>query len=162
MRCPETEAPTDCPTTVSCPETDCPTVTCPPTQSSSGVALSLGDQSYPNNSIILFEDIGEAANALLCTTDKVDCCRGGSNVGGAWYYPSGRQVIGSTDIYRSRGTQLVRLSRRNDAQSPRGTYRCEIPDASGITQNLFVTIVASTGEFRITAIHKIIDSLHRM
>ena len=152
MSCPETETPTDC-LTVTCPETDCPTVTCPPTQqppvSSSGVALSLGDQSYPNNSIILFEDIGEAANALLCMTDRVDCCSGDSfGGGGHWYFPNSSEAEGGFlggSIYRNRGPQVVRLNRRNDAQSPNGMYRCEIPDARGNTQKLFVTIISSTG-----------------
>ena len=156
MTCPETEAPTSCPT-VTCPETeaptDCPTVTCPTTQqppvSSSGVALSLGDQSYPNNSIILFDDIGEAANALLCTTDRVECCSGSSfGGGGHWYFPNGSEAVGGFlggSIYRNRGPQIVRLNRRNDAQSPNGIYRCEIPDARANTQKLFVTIISSTG-----------------
>ena len=160
VTCPETDCPTvtcpetDCPT-VTCPETDCPTVTCPPTQqppvSSSGVALSLGDQSYPNNSIILFDDIGEAANALLCTTDRVECCSGSSfGGGGRWYFPNGSEAVsGFLDgsIYRNRGPQIVRLNRRNDAQSPNGIYRCEIPDARGNTQKLFVTIISSAGIF---------------
>ena len=113
--------------------------------SSSGVALSLGDQSYPNNSIILFEDIGEAANALLCMTDSVDCCSGG---GGRWYFPNGSEAVGGFlggSIFRNRAPQIVRLNRRNDAQSPNGIYRCEIPDARGNTQKLFVTIISSTG-----------------
>ena len=42
-------------------------------------------------------------------------------------------------FYRNRGDQLIRLNRRQGATSPTGRYRCEIPDASGEIQNLYIT-----------------------
>ena len=48
--------------------------------------------------------------------------------------------MASRSIYRNRGASVVQLNRRNNAQSPTGLYRCEIPDASGTAQNIFVAI----------------------
>ena len=44
--------------------------------------LTLGDQSYRNDSSILIGDIGEGDEAaLLCVTDLVQCCRGADTGG---------------------------------------------------------------------------------
>ena len=146
-------------TPVTCPgterPTDCPIVTCPPPHPpvSSGVSLSLTGISYSNNSIILIEGIGEAENGLFCTTDRVECCSG-ANRAGSWYFPDGHEILPGflavSDIYQNRGPQIVRLNRRNGVQSPSGKYRCEIPDANGTTQELFVTIMPSTGIYTCT------------
>ena len=40
---------------------------------------------------------------------------------------------------------MVRLNRRNNATSPTGVYRCEIPDASGTNQTLYVGIYVESG-----------------
>ena len=45
---------------------------------------------------------------------------------GEWYYPNGSMVPNSGtghDFFRGRGTdRTIRLSRRNDAQSPTGSF----------------------------------------
>ena len=40
------------------------------------------------------DDIGENDTALLCHTNKTDCCRGplDHNKAGEWYYPNGTEV----------------------------------------------------------------------
>ena len=85
---------------------------------------------------------------LLCLTDSTQCCRRSDNPNGVqlghWYFPDGTLVPDGTeptrDFYRNRGASVVRLNRRNNAQSPTGVYRCEIPDASGTTQTLYVGV----------------------
>ncbi len=85
-------------------------------------------------------DIGEGDDALLCVTDNTECCRTGAD--GEFFYPDGTAVGFSSinSIYRNRGEQLIRLNRRNGATSPLGRYRCAIPDASGVTRSVLITI----------------------
>ena len=47
---------------------------------------------------------------------------------------------GGGSIYRNRGPSVVRLNRRNNAMMPTGVFRCEIPDASGTNQNVYVGV----------------------
>ena len=87
-------------------------------------------------------DIGEGEDALLCFTNSSNCCSSVS--GGEFYFPDNTavRIKGSgDDFYRNRGNQSVSLNRRNNAMTPIGQYRCEIPDANGITQNMLITII---------------------
>ena len=90
-------------------------------------------------------DVGEEeGNALTCRTDNVDCCGSIPNRFGQFYYPSGLQVpvnSAGQGFFRNRGDQLIRLNRREGTTSPSGEYRCEIPDARGETQNIYITLV---------------------
>ena len=105
----------------------------------------LGDRTYLNNTIVLITDIGEGDNALLCMTDSPDCCKppNGNTRQGEFYYPDNSAVGYSftNSLYRNRGPQVVRLNRRNNALSPTGVYRCQIPDSIGIMQNIYITII---------------------
>ena len=87
---------------------------------------------YDNNSIVTLTDIGEDDNALLCITNRYNCCRGAhlKLIQRDWYYPNGSNVRiknNGDDFYRNRGPSVVRLNRRNNVTSPSGIYRCEIP-----------------------------------
>ena len=112
------------------------------------IAFQLSGMFYTNNSIVAFGGVAEGDNALLCLTNSSQCCRAPDNPNGGglgeWYFPDGTLVLDGLDtsrsIYRNRGASVVRLNRRNNAQSPTGVYRCEIPDASGTTQNIFVAV----------------------
>ena len=93
------------------------------------------------------DEIGEGSAALYCLTNKNDCCRKSDTpqgVGGIgeWFFPNGSLVhndYSGDDIYRGRGPSFVRLQRRNNAQTT-GVFRCEIPDASGANQTLYVGV----------------------
>lgn len=88
--------------------------------------------------------------ALICKTNKSDCCAAYHNRHGEWYYPSGSQVKTeganrSTLFYRDRTDDgEVRLNKRNNImQVITGTYSCEIPESDdncGITQRLYVNL----------------------
>ena len=103
--------------------------------------------SYGNNSALVLTDLGEGDNALICLSDSTQCCRGSDNPNAAtplgWYFPDGDLVRNSVmggDIYIIRDTSVVRLNRRNNAQSPGGVYRCEVVDARGNTQTILVDL----------------------
>ena len=109
--------------------------------------FQLSGNSYVNNSVLSLTDVGEGDNALLCLTGNAQCCRPPDTNGiflGKWYFPDGTLVPDGQDasrsIFRNRGPSVVRLNRRNNAQSPTGVYRCEIPDASGTTQTLYIGV----------------------
>lgn len=96
-----------------------------------------------NNTVVLVDDIGEEENALLCITNNADCCSGSIRAGEFYFPNSNSPVLISReggDFYRNRGTQLIRLNRRNGATSPTGIFRCEIPDAKGVMQNMLINI----------------------
>ena len=109
------------------------------------VKFILHNQTCLNNSIVAINDIGEEDNALLCVTDKTDCCgkMDGEKMG-EFYYPDNSAVVFSSTIslYRTRGTKVVRLNRRNNVLSPIGRYRCEIPDANGNMQDIYIDITS--------------------
>ena len=98
---------------------------------------------YENNSVINIHAIGEGEGALLCKTDNPDCC-GCSHVG-AFYHPHGARVPAYNSqrqsFYRKRGDQVIRLNRKSGTSSPTGRYCCEIPDADGVIQKIFVYII---------------------
>ena len=101
------------------------------------------------------EDIGEGDDALLCITNNTACCGRaevpGGDILGDWYYPNGTGVpsmLDEWDFYRNRRQSVVRMNRRRGGVD--GIYRCEIPDAAGINQTLYIGVyTASTGEWHM-------------
>lgn len=105
------------------------------------VGFQLNGQFYASGSSLSLSSIGEGGAALLCVTDG-NCCNP-PNRAGEFYYPDGSPVRTEgtgDDFYRNRGAGMIRLNRRNDATSPTGTYKCAIPDSSGVTQEIFITL----------------------
>ena len=108
-----------------------------------GVYFELKGTIYPNNSAVRLVDVGEDRSALLCKTNREECCRVLPNRFGEFYYPNGIQVpIARLEqgFYRDRGERVIRLNRREGITSPTGNYRCEIPDADGVTRNIYITL----------------------
>ena len=84
--------------------------------------------------------IGEGSAALFCLTNNTECC--GLSIVGDWFFPEGSMVPTGrfgANIYRDRGPSVVTLHRRNNAQTT-GVFRCEVPDASGTNQQLYVGV----------------------
>ena len=108
-----------------------------------GVYFELKGVRYENNSVVNIHTIGEGDSALLCKTDNPDCCS--CSRLGTFYNPCGAQVPAYSSqhqcFYRKRGDQVIRLNRKNGTSSPTGRYTCEIPDADGITQKIFINII---------------------
>ena len=115
---------------------------------SDGVSLSLGGTAIANDGYVDVDDIGfYNDHALLCHTDKTDCCRG-SNTAGDWYFPDRTRVGSNTEninlrhtryFFRNRDNSVVRL-RRREAPTERGRFYCEVPNASDVNQTIYVNI----------------------
>ena len=117
-----------------------------------GIGLTLNNVNYTNNSVVNIMDIGTGSTALNCTTTYRPCCFSVPPPGTHWYFPNGSQVENNNALpyYRTRtqvsppGTVLLH---RNPGATTTGIFCCEIPDASGIFQSLYVGIyTAYTGE----------------
>ena len=114
------------------------------------VTFSLRNTTYQNNSLVTLEDIGEDDDALLCVTDLTACCRPpytgemGPDIGN-WFFPNGTRVPNGDDnitsgllwdFYRTSSHSMILLNRRRGGVN--GIYRCEIPDALGVTQTIYI------------------------
>ena len=161
------ESTTESPTTEE-PTTESPTTEEPTTQAPQGninnslsmsvrvvycchfslvpVQLIFRGVSYPNNSVLSLNDIGNTStgSAILCTTNRSPCCSSSDPAMrfGEWYYPDGPIVPNSGQaFYRGRGdNQTIYLNRRNNAQSPTGSFCCELPDDSDVTHRVCVSL----------------------
>ena len=93
---------------------------------------------------------------LLCVTPQSACCSSAEPIGGAlprnWYFPRGDQVSSGTSQYfhTTRGTGVIILclhhNRGGLGERPRGIFRCELPDQTGVNQTLYVGLYALTVE----------------
>ena len=112
------------------------------------VYFSLRGKIYINNTHLSHSEIGEGTDALLCRTNHIHCCRKTPQSSGGFFYPSGAAVQ-TLDLsqnrgrgfYHGKGDQQFSLNRREGVESHEiGRYRCEIPDSSGVLQNIFITL----------------------
>ncbi len=95
-------------------------------------------------------DIGTSffRSALFCLTPSLECCSDSETPNAAsvtreWYLPDGRPVAyDNSPFIKSRVSSAVSLHRDrfNFYPIPAGVYRCEIPDASGTSQNIYVGV----------------------
>ena len=111
-----------------------------------GIGLTLNNVRYTNNSVVNITDIGTGNAALHCTTTYIPCCFSGD---GWWYFPDGSEVERFSATYyrsRSRDPGTIHLHRNSEATTT-GVFHCEILDASGDLQSIYVGIyTATTGE----------------
>ena len=102
-------------------------------------------QRIPNNGKVSLALVGEQENAILCKTDKQDCCGlPVENRRGEFYYPNGNRVpieANGAGFYRGRHDQLIRLSKRSGVTSPKGTFRCWIPDVNDKWHSIYINLV---------------------
>lgn len=110
-----------------------------------GIHFELNGNKYVNNSIVSITEVGEGENALLCKTNKRDCCMITGKRYGEFYYPNGVKVPINKHrhgFYRNRGNQVVRLNRRinEDIKSPTGVYCCVVPDACDVKQKICIEL----------------------
>ena len=102
----------------------------------------------------MLEDIGAGDDALLCITELTACCEPpytGAAMGN-WYFSNGTRVPseGSMwDFYTTRGHSMVLMHRRRGGVN--GIYRCEIPDALGVIQTIYIEV--TTGEHYMKSVH---------
>ena len=110
----------------------------------------LDGRLYPNNSVVTLTDIGDILNgpSLFCLTPSTDCCSATATPNEAtvtreWYLPDGRLPPVDTSFSREQVSSAVKLY-RNGATSPTGVFRCDVPDANGTSQSIFVGIYPLT------------------
>ena len=118
-----------------------------------GIWFTLNSVQYTNNSVVTITDIRTDSAALLCTTTFFPCCFSGPPPGTHWYFPNGSRVNNTNTLpyYRTRtnpedlqvayGSVLLH---RNPGATTTGIFHCEIRDATGIFQSLYVGIYAAT------------------
>ena len=91
------------------------------------VTLATG-AGLPNHSYVDLGTVGLSdSTTVLCRTDLGTCCR--INDGphrGQWFFPNG-VALQTIDFYMVEKQKRVELRRANNAISPTGIYRCEIP-----------------------------------
>ena len=107
-----------------------------------GVYFEVNGKTYHNNSVLNILEFGEGDNALLCKTNMETCCQN-PNRRGQFYYPNGERVPNKRrgeGFYRNRDVSMIRLHRKENINSPTGTFRCEIPDTSGERKNIYITL----------------------
>ena len=89
------------------------------------------------------DDIGEGETALLCSTDREDCCTDEPSIAGKWFLPNGTKVSSTTDtqsLHITFGNQTVGLNVTNSPELPIGIYHCEMMDRENITHYLYAGI----------------------
>ena len=127
--------------------------------------VSFMGQTLANHSYVDLSQVGDGSgsDSVQCITDLGRCCtRSQGFHRGDWYFPDGTRLplpLHSDDIYENRGAQRVDLHHRNNALSPTGIYRCDIPtDAvnddtdNSVRDTVYVGLyTASGGMFYILA-----------
>ena len=94
----------------------------------SSMSQTLDNHSYVDLSLV--GDDFSGSDSVPCITDLSTCCSGPQGVHrGDWYFPNDSRLpfFGGGDIYEFRRAQRVDLRRSNNANSPTGIYRCDIP-----------------------------------
>ena len=135
----------------------------------------VNSQSYPrfefrgdvltNNSFIVHGppvNIGEGHNdSLHCVTDNSDCCNATNSAQNNWYDLMKREVQqgqdGDSDLYVTRGDEVVYLNRRKGGQS--GMWRCDIPDSNGVQQSIYIYLgTSATGSLCTLGIFNLLET----
>ena len=130
-----------------------------------GIGLTLNNVQYTNNSVVNITNIGTDSAALLCTTTSYYCCFSGPPPGTHWYFPNGSRVDRSSILPYYRGRTDAKshppgrvILHRNPGATTTGVFRCEILDARGAFQSIYVGIyTATTGEFRTLKSDKFVE-----
>ena len=115
----------------------------------SDLGFLLDGQLYPNNSVVTVTDIGTSffSSALFCLTSSLECCSDSETPNAAsmtreWYLPDGSAVTSvNSPFTKTRVSSAVSLHTSDPfTTAESGVYRCEIPDASGTSQDIYVGI----------------------
>ena len=107
----------------------------------------LDGQLYGNNSVVTVTDIGSSffMSALFCLTPSLECCGDSETPNAAsvtreWYLPDGTPVPSAGTVFSREQVSSAVALYRSGGTSPSGVYRCEIPDTSGTSQNIYVGV----------------------
>ena len=119
--------------------------------------VSLGTGAVlPNHSYVDLGTVGtDYRTSVWCRTDLMTCCRNvNSSHRGQWFFPDGVALQANENIYVVEEQQRVELRRANNAISPTGIYRCEIPTNAvhddkdiSVRATVYVGLYTSAGKF---------------
>ena len=109
------------------------------------------DIGIPNHGYVDLDLVGTSyLSSVQCHTDLSTCCASEeSNHRGQWYFPDDKPVSQGnvTDFYQKNRSNAIDLCRRNDATSPTGIYRCEIPTTTvNEGESVYVGLYTSEGK----------------
>ena len=116
--------------------------------------VSFMGQTLSNHGYVDLSQVGDdSSDSVQCITDLHTCC---TNVDGPhrgdWYFPDGTRLGFSGNTYENRGPQRVNIRRRNNAYSPVGIYRCDIPtndvhddSSSSLRDTVYVGLYTASG-----------------
>ncbi len=109
------------------------------------VGFLFRDSHHGNKSLVSLDEIGEGADALICLTNSLSCCeeRDNETTDGMWYFPDLNHGSGH-DVYITRGPGVVRLHRKRNSMLQAGLFHCEIPDARGMDQRIYIGVYPDT------------------
>ena len=118
--------------------------------------VSFRGQTLANHSYVDLSLVGDGSgsDSVQCHTDLSTCCTmsQGSHRGD-WFFPNGTRLGFPyyNDIYKWRRARRVDLSRRNNANSPVGIYRCDIHtnDALAVRDTVYVGLYTVSGGIRM-------------
>ena len=127
----------------------------------SDLGFLLDGQLYHNNSVVTVTDIGRSSfmSSLFCLTPSLECCSDSETPNAArvtreWYLPDGRSLTSDNSPFiKNQVSSAVSLHRDRFSSNTAsvGVYRCEIPDASGTSQNIHIGIYPrEDGEMNIS------------
>ena len=87
----------------------------------------LPNHSYVDLSLVGEDQNGSDSDTVQCHSDWMYCCE---TYDGDWFAPGSDTGLPYSDeegdIYENHGDQVIHLKRRNNANRPRGMYRCVI------------------------------------
>ena len=135
--------------------------------------VSFRGQTLDNHSYVDLSLVGDdisSSDSVQCVTDLSTCCSGREGPHrGDWYFSDGARLpfFNGGDIFLSRGAQRVYLSRSNNANSPVGIYRCDIPtidvhDGSDISvrDTVYVGLYTASGGMLISSLLVLLKIMH--
>ena len=125
--------------------------------------LSFMSQTLANNSYVDLSQVGDdgsGSDSVQCITDLTTCCSDDQGVHrGDWYFPDGDRLPFSGDgdnIVETRYAQRVDIRHRNNANSPTGIYRCDIPTLAvhddtdiSVRDTVYVGLYTDSGGMRM-------------
>ena len=123
------------------------------------MGVSLPNHGYVDLSLVGNPALDPGDHSVQCHTDLYSCCSGGDGPHrGDWYFPDGTRLPfpGVGDITEARVAQRVDIRRNNNANSPSGIYRCDIPtndvydeNDNSVRESVYIGLYATGGKCEI-------------
>ena len=112
---------------------------------------TLANHSYVDISLVGRPDAPGGGEGVQCITDLTTSSDGSHR--GDWYFPDGTRlsfVASNIDTFEVRLSCGIDLRRNNDANSPTGIYRCDIPtiavyDDTSVRDTVYVGLYTGSG-----------------